>query len=175
MNLRMHSIAWWPTVVVLAIATFTDVRSYRIPNWLVLPFLAGGVVVSTWTHGWHGLEQSFLGILLGAGTFGFFYWMGGMGMGDVKLCAAIGAWIGPAQMLVALVVTGMAGGIMALAWAVAGGFVGDLFRGTGELLFGMKDRGLRPHPELVIDNPLTRKLPYAPAIAIGTLLSFFAH
>lgn len=171
----MHSIAWWPTVVVLAIATFTDVRSCRIPNWLVMPFLVGGMVVSIWTRGWHGVEQSFLGFLLGAGIFGFFYWMGGMGMGDVKLCAAIGAWIGPAQLLIALVVAGMAGGIMALCWAVMGGFVGELFKGTGDLIFGVKNRGLRPHPELVLGNPLTRKLPYAPAIAIGTLFSFFTH
>lgn len=171
----MHSIAWWPTVVVLAVATFNDLRSCRIPNWLVLPFLVAGVAVSGWMRGWHGLEQSCLGITLGALVFGFFFWMGGMGMGDVKLCAAIGAWIGPAQLLLALVMTGMAGGVMVLCWAVVGGFVGELLNGTGDLIFGMKKRGLRPHPELVLDNPLARKLPYAPAIAIGTLFSFFAH
>ena len=38
----MHSFAWWPTVIVLSVATFTDLRSRRIPNWLVFPFLAGG-------------------------------------------------------------------------------------------------------------------------------------
>ncbi len=42
----MHSFAWWPTVVVLAVATFTDLRSRRIPNWLVFPFFGCGVVVS---------------------------------------------------------------------------------------------------------------------------------
>jgi len=96
-------------------------------------------------------------------------------MGDVKLVAAIGAWVGPSQLGLALVITGMAGGIMALCWAAAGGFLGELFNGTGELIFGMKKRGLRPHSELVLSNPATRKLPYAPAIAIGTLVSFFAH
>jgi prepilin peptidase CpaA len=171
----MHSIAWWPTVAVLAIATFTDLRSCRIPNWLVLPFLFAGIAVSGWTRGWHGIGQSCLGILLGTLVFGFFCWMGGMGMGDVKLCAAIGAWIGPSQLTMALVVTGIAGGIMALCWAVCGGFAGELFAGTGDLIFGLKKRGLRPHPELVLDNPLTRKMPYAPAIAIGTLISFFSR
>ena len=145
----MHSIAWWPTLTVLAIATFTDVRSRRIPNWLVLPFLVNGVVV--------------------------FGWMGGMGMGDMKLCAAVGAWIGPAQLMVALVVMAMAGGIMALGWALGGGFIGELFDGAGDLVFGFKKRGLRPHPELVLSNPLTRKMPYAPAIAVGTLISFFSR
>lgn len=171
----MHSIAWWPTLIVLAIATFTDVRSCRIPNWLVLPFLVAGVAVSGWMHGWHGIGQSLLGIGLGIIVLGFFCWMGGMGMGDLKLCAAVGAWIGPAQLLVALVFTGITGGIMALCWAIGGGFVGELLNGTGELIFGLRKRGLRPHPELVLDNPLTRKMPYAPAIAIGTLISFFSH
>lgn len=171
----MHSIAWWPTLVVLAIATFTDVRTCRIPNWLVLPFLVAGVAVSGWTHGWHGVGQSLLGIGLGTIVLGFFCWMGGMGMGDLKLCAAVGAWIGPAQLLVALVLTGIAGGIMALCWAIGGGFVGELLDGTGELIFGLRKRGFRPHPELVLNNPLTRKMPYAPAIAIGTLISFFSH
>jgi prepilin peptidase CpaA len=101
--------------------------------------------------------------------------MGGMGMGDVKLCAAIGAWIGPAQLVLALVITGIAGGIMALCWAVFGGFMGEMIKGTGDLLFSFKARGMRPHPELVLSNPLARKMPYAPAIAIGTMLSFFAR
>ena len=43
----MHSFAWWPTVIVVAVATFTDLRSRRIPNWLVLPFLGLGIVVSS--------------------------------------------------------------------------------------------------------------------------------
>ncbi len=37
----MHSIAWWPTLIVLCVATFTDLRSRRIPNWLVAPIHGG--------------------------------------------------------------------------------------------------------------------------------------
>ena len=169
-----HSIAWWPTLIVLAVATFTDLRSRRIPNWLVLPFMVAGLVVGGF-HGWHGIEQSLAGFGLGLLLFGILAVMGGMGMGDVKLCAAIGAWIGPSQLVVALVVTGIAGGVMALCWAAKGGFLGELFKNTGDLVVGIKDRGLRPHPEMVLDNPLSRKMPYAPAIAIGTLFSFFSR
>jgi len=171
----MHSIAWWPTVAVLAVATVTDLRSRRIPNWLVVPFMVAGILVSVATRGWHGLFHSLEGLALGALLFGVLAVMGGMGMGDVKLCAAIGAWVGPGQLAVALVVTGIVGGIMAICWAVAGGFVGDLFKNTGDLVFGLKDRGLQPHPDLVLGNPSARKMPYAPAIAIGTLFSFFSQ
>src|SRR5258705_3254853 len=164
----MHSIAWWPTLIVLAVATFTDLRSRRIPNWLVLPFMVAGIAVSGWLHGWSGIGQSLEGLGLGAALLGILYWLGGMGMGDVKLCAAIGAWIGPMQLMFALVITSMAGGIMALCWAAAGGFLGDLFQGAGDLVFGFSKRALRAHPELVLGNPLTRPMPYDPAIVSGT-------
>jgi prepilin peptidase CpaA len=150
----MHSFAWWPTLIVLAVATFTDLRNRRIPNWLVLPFLVVGIAVSAFLHGWHGLGQSFAGLGLGFAIYGLLFFMGGMGAGDVKLAAAIGAWIGPSQLFIALLVTAMAGGIMVFGWALFGGFLKDLFKGAGD--------------------HMKRKMPYAPAIAVGTLISFFA-
>jgi prepilin peptidase CpaA len=153
----MHSSAWWLTLaltlVVLGIATVTDLRSRRIPNWLVLPFLAAGLAVNTSLHGWQGLGQSLEGAGLGLLVYGILFWMGGMGAGDVKLCTAIGAWIGPQQQIFAVVITAMAGGLMVLGWAAYRGFLKDLFTGAG--------------------NHMRRKIPYAPAIAVGTLISFF--
>jgi prepilin peptidase CpaA len=58
----MHQFAWWPTLIVLAVATFTDLRNRRIPNWLVVPFMVLGLIASAWLHGWHGLGQSFAGL-----------------------------------------------------------------------------------------------------------------
>ncbi len=173
---ELQSIAWWPTVIVLTVATFTDLRSRRIPNWLVFPFMLAGLVVSFAPPAWHGIGfgQSLEGLGLGILLFGILAWMGGMGMGDVKLCAALGAWIGPRQLLMALVVTGIVGGFMAVGWAALGGFLGELFTGSSSLLFGWKKRGMRTDPELTLSNPRARKMPYAPAIAIGTLFSFFA-
>jgi prepilin peptidase CpaA len=167
----MHWFAWWPMLIVLLVATLMDLRSHRIPNWLVLPFFLAGIAVFGYLQGWHGIGQSLAGAGLGFFVYGLFFWMGGMGAGDVKLCAAIGAWIGPSQLFLAMIITALAGGIMALCWALAGGFFKELFKGTGNLLFNWKHRD----PEMTLDNPMKRKMPYAPAIAIGTLLSFFAH
>jgi len=171
----MCSFAWWPTLIVLAVATFTDLRHRRIPNWLVLPFLLAGLAASGWLHGWRGIGQSFAGLGLGLVIYGFLFCIGGMGAGDVKLCAAIGAWIGPDQLFIALVLTGVAGGIMVLCWAAFGGFLKDLFKGTSDLVFGWKKHELASDSELLLSNPLKRKMPYAPAIAIGTLFSFFGR
>src|SRR5436190_1042892 len=171
----MHSIAWWPTLVMLVIATVSDIRNRRIPNWLVVPFLAAGITVSTATQGWSGLRQSLLGVLVAALLLGMLYWLGGMGMGDVKLCAAIGAWIGPRQLSLALVMMALAGAAMALFWAIRGGFLKESLNGAGDLIWGFGKRGLRRHPTLVLGNPRARKMPYAPAIAIGTIFSFFSR
>jgi prepilin peptidase CpaA len=170
----MHSIAWWPTLFVVTVATVTDLRTRRVPNWLVLPFLVAGVVVSTVSRGWAGLESSVLGILCAASVLGLFYFLGGMGMGDVKLLASIGAWIGPQQVVFAFVFMGLAGGVMALGWALRGGFVQDALTGTADLVFGFRKRGLRQHTTLTLANRAAHKMPYAPAIAVGAILSFFA-
>ena len=102
----MHSMAWWPTVAVVLVATITDLRSHRIPNWLVLPFLAIGFSVSGWLHGWHGLLQSTYGAGLGLLLFGVFRGFHDGRYGGRRRetnAAAIGAWIGPSQLMLALV------------------------------------------------------------------------
>jgi prepilin peptidase CpaA len=183
----MHSFAWWPTLIVVAIATVTDLRSRRIPNWLVFPFLLLGFVASIWMHGWRGLGQSAEGMALGLLVFGVLFALGGMGAGDVKLFAAIGAWIGPHQLFIALILVSLAGGVFVLAWAVLGGFMGDLLQGTSDLALKWKKQKEAPaepmdstqsevlKPEKARRPIIQRKMPYAPAIAIGTLLSFFAR
>ena len=171
----MHSIAWWPILTLLVIATVVDLYSRRIPNRLVLPFLAAGVIVTTATHGAKGLGQSLAGIALAVAVTGVLCWLRGMGMGDLKLCAAVGGWIGPAQMGTALVVTGLAGGALALIWAACHGSLSASLDGSSDLVSGFWTRGIRPHPRLVLDNPSARTMPYAPAIAIGTIFSFFTN
>ena len=169
--MTMHSIAWWPTVAVVAIATATDLRTRRIPNWLVGPFAVAGLLASAIQSGWHGLAHSIGGMALGLALLGVLALKGGMGMGDVKLCAAIGAWIWSQQLLFALLLTGIAGGVIALVWLIANGSLGDMLRVIWRRLVPTGE----PVSEDGSENPFLRKMPYAPAIAIGTLISFFPH
>jgi prepilin peptidase CpaA len=157
--MSMHPVAWWPTLTLLAIATVVDIHSRRIPNWLVLLFLAAGVMANTGSYGMKGMGQSMLR---------------GMGMGDLELCAAGGGWIGPGQLCMALVATGIAGGVLALIWAACHGSLGASLEGASDLVSAFWTKGVHPHPSLVLDNPAARAMPYAPAIAIGTLFSSFA-
>jgi prepilin peptidase CpaA len=158
----------WPTIALVTAATVSDLRSRRIPNRLVAPFLVLGLVASAVAHGWSGVWQSLLGVLLAAGIQGVPCYLGWMGMGDLKLCAAIGAWIGPSQLIVALVMTALAGGILGVVWAAAGGFLLEAFLGAAGLMFRRRKR-------MTLDNPAARTMPYAPAIALGTICSFLGR
>jgi len=147
----MNSIAWWANVVVLVVASGIDLRTRRIPNWLSIPFLLSGMIVTTIAGGWAGLGTSFAGLGLALLLFALPCFLRGMGMGDLKLAAGVGAWIGPSQFWLAFIVTAIVGGILAVAYAVRHGSPG---------------RRLDRTPQCI---------PYAPAIAIGTLFSFFAR
>jgi prepilin peptidase CpaA len=175
-------VAWWTTLTVLAVATFTDLRSRRIPNWLVLPFLAAGIAVSPWRadwhgngHGaWHGLGQCFAGMGLGFLLMGLLFWVGGMGAGDVKLFTAIGAWVGPMQLFFAFITTAIVGGILILCWIAYLKVFKGLLRSASDLVMGRKRNEIERIPEKSLADLLQSNMPYAPAIAVGTLLSFFA-
>src|ERR1035438_5918093 len=155
----MNSTVWWSTCSLVVIATVIDVYCRRIPNWLVVPFLTAGAAFGTARNGVAGLEKSFGGIALAVVALGLFCSFRGIGMGDLKLCAAVGAWIGCAQLGVALVVMAIAGGLMAILGAAMAGALKESFDGAGDLIFGFRARGLRPHPTLTLDHPRTRKMP----------------
>ena len=93
-------------------------------------------------------------------------------MGDLKLAAGVGAWIGPGQFVFAFLVTGMAGGIMAVCTRFATVCRAGVGRCRGTWSCHPAPVGLGGQ-----SSRRTRHLsiPYAPAIAIGTLFSFFAQ
>jgi prepilin peptidase CpaA len=136
--------------------------------------MLSGLVVSFLWKGSPGLLASFEGICVAAGICGVFCFLRGMGMGDLKLMAAIGSWLGPEQTIFAIVITFCAGAVIGIIWAAARGSLMKSFDSTGDLLVGFGKNGLRGHQTIVLDNPDCMRIPYAPAIAIGTLFSFFA-
>lgn len=102
----------------LAVAVASDVAQRRIPNLVVAPLAVAGLA-SQWLTGgpaaalWAGLAG------LGVAALLFLPWATGkMGGGDLKLMAAVAAWIDPSQVVTFLLVTAIAGGPLALAtWA----------------------------------------------------------
>ena len=164
----INAAIFWPAAAMVMLASAIDIGTRRIPNWLTLPGLAAGVAVNAALEGWTGLGHSLSGILIAVSIVGGLCWIQTMGLGDLKLCAAAGAWIGPYALLFALVITAMAGGALALAYAAWKGKLGLAFDRAANLA--------RPGESapLTLNHPDALTIPYAPAIATGVLLSLFA-
>ena len=103
-----------PLLLVLGVgclAAFTDVRSFKIPNYITLPLLLAGILFHAFLPTGQGISFGLLGAVAGFGCLILFYILGGVGAGDVKLLTAIGAWIGPpaigALFLVAALLMGL--------------------------------------------------------------------
>ena len=82
-------------VAAAAVAGVTDIWKFRVYNALTLPLLVAGLVYHGFAEGTPGLVLSVIGMLLGFGVLILFFLLGGYGGGDVKLLAAIGAWLAP--------------------------------------------------------------------------------
>ena len=110
----------WAVSAVLIEAAVIDGLKLKVPNWLTFHLLIVGLAFSAWYGGWAGLSVSLQGAGLGLALMLPLYMIGGMGAGDVKLFAGVGAWVGPVVTFWAFVATVEVGGVMALimiAWS----------------------------------------------------------
>ena len=96
--------------------------------------------------------------------------LGGMGAGDVKLLAALGAWVGPRR--------GRVDGALCRHWPAASsassvaawhGYLGEMFRNLWGLLMFWRVMGVQPHPELTLRTGRGPRLPYAFPITVGAV------
>ena len=101
-------------LTIASLACVTDLRTRRIPNVLTFGAALAGLLYQFVSGGIDGLGHAALGWLVGAVIFILPFALGGLGGGDVKLLAALGAWLGPADVLWLSLYTGVAGGVMAL-------------------------------------------------------------
>src|SRR5688572_80509 len=93
-------------------AVIEDLWRRRISNSVCWVLLGGGLALGTFEFGVRGLGLSLLGAAAGFSVFLAFYLMRAMGGRDVKLMAAFGAMLGAADILVAAVITAMAGALI---------------------------------------------------------------
>ena len=99
----------------LITAAIVDVRSSRVPNFITFPLALVGLVFHALSASGNGILFSLEGLGLGFILLIGFYIYGGMGAGDVKLLAAVGAVLGPQNVFVVFLFTALFGGLYALA------------------------------------------------------------
>lgn len=163
-------------VVVIVVATYTELQESRIPNWLTLPALGIGLLLGYFNLGMT-LGASVTGFLVGFGTLFVFYMFGGMGGGDVKLMGAVGALFGYPDVLSVLVYTAFIGGAMALVALI---WQGDLLGGLRRAFSMFVKTGPGPQLDDVDDEPGDSEseksapvtIPYGLAIVGGCVLHF---
>ena len=155
----------------LALACVTDLRTRRIPNVLTFSAAAGAVLFHLATGGWQAAGSSIVGLVVGALLFLPMFALRGMGAGDVKLLAAVGAWLGPGQVAVVALATSLAGGVMAVVVALAYGYLRKALTNLYLLLAHWRVMGVSPLPAVTLERGSGPRLAYAFPIAIGTVVT----
>lgn len=113
------ALGYWDLVLATLIpgtllASWIDYAQRRVPNWLNAALLLTGLALQAAYFGWGGVGLGLLGALVGFGLLIVPWMMHGMGAGDVKLMAAIGAFLGPWLTLVSFCVGALLGGVTAV-------------------------------------------------------------
>jgi prepilin peptidase CpaA len=157
----------------LALASVYDLLTRRIPNWLTLPGTLAGLSLNWWVGGYDGLLTGFFGLSTGFFLLFFFYLLGGMGGGDVKLLALVGSFLGPRFAFYAFVWMALSGGILAVGSLIYKRAFSQTARNLKSLLLGWILRTGQSASQIHLQNPSLIKLPYGLAIAIGTALAVY--
>ena len=179
-SLNLLGVAWPKAHLYLALPlllacwmAWNDIKTYRIPNYLTLGSGLGGLAYQLWVHGWVGLADGFLGIGLGLALLIFFYWRQGLGAGDVKALAALGAWLGPLQTAYLFIYMAFSGVVIIVAFLWWRGLLWSKIRQTYEFLVNLiLVRTYHPVPqsETTPPTPKGERIPYSLAIALGMAL-----
>ncbi len=164
----------WLVSVVLIVAAVIDGKALKVPNWITFPFIISGWVYSTAFYGWEGLGWSMVGTLIGLGLLLPSYAIGGMGAGDVKLLAGVGAWVYGTHTFYAFCWSAIIGAIMAVVMVLARK---AWTKHSNQFWMIFNEIMTIRNPETLAEIAAKRKpsmllLPYGIPICIGTILYF---
>lgn len=156
-------------ITILTIAAYIDWKEKRVPNWLTFSAWGLGLLFNMVVGGVEGLWIGFVGSMVGLGTLVIPYALNGMGAGDVKLMAAVGAWVGAGATLEAFLWIIIFGGLMGTYSIVRSSQVKErvvtaLVASRNLVTLKSLDAGRGQAPEKIL-------LPYGVPIAFG----FYAY
>lgn len=167
-------------VILLGVVAWQDIKQHRISNRIVLVgvilgFMFNGLIpqgqgFNSPAPGGLGWLAALTGLGMGMALLLPFYWLRAMGAGDVKLMGMVGAFLGPGQVLGAILGTFLIGGVMALVIALRAGAIMRLLGNVKFMLLdGVVKMSTGQVPTMDDLSQSVGKLPYAVAIAVGTV------
>ncbi len=160
--------------VLLIWAAWIDGKQLRVPNWLTFPMVFSGLIYGACSGGWEGLGHSAVGMVVGLACLLPLYAVGGMGAGDVKLMAGMGAWVGASATWNAFCVSVVVGAIMGVAMAAYRGKLGHHYRNFFMIAYEwMSVKDPRKLAAIAAERkPTMLLLPYGIPICIGSIAYF---
>ena len=170
----------WVVTITLIVAAVIDGMKLKVPNWITYPMIiAGWIYSATCVAGypwWEGLLYSLIGTAVGLALLMPAYAIGGMGAGDVKLLAGIGAWIWSKDTIYSFAVSALVGGVIAVIMVV---LKKSWFKHKSQFWMICNEILTVKDPEKLAAIAAERKptmmlLPYGIPIAIGTIAYFAA-
>ncbi len=150
-------------------AAFYDLRLRRIPNWINCSGFLLGLALNTHSQGWRGAMTALGGLVAALGIYLPLYALKGMGAGDVKLMAALGAIAGPANWFHIFLMTAMLGGLASIALVLWRRRISQTIQNISVIL-GQLAKGKAPAEKdgaLSIHNDKSLKMPHGAVIAAG--------
>lgn len=158
-------------ILTAVMAAYFDLRVRRIPNWLNVTGVALGFILNTYFDGLHGLISAGGGMLSALCVYIPLYALKGMGAGDVKLMAAIGAIVGPSNWLNIFLATALLGGAASVILILARRKVAQTLHNISVILTQLT-KGRAPSESdssLSIHHSQSLKMPHGAIIATGVI------
>ena len=163
-------ITWGFATVLALVAGWIDWRTRLLPNWLTVSGFSIGILANAVLGGWAGAKTSLLGAGIALAILLPVVLLRGLGAGDWKLIGALGAIVGREEIIYILFFAIVVAGLIAVAQMIRQKRVFVTLLNMWELMRGFFLFGLRPHPEINLENPAASTLPFGVAVAAATLL-----
>ena len=160
---------------IAAVGCVIDLKERRIPNWLTFSAAVSGLAYHLVVNGLTGLGLSVAGSVVGVAIFFVPFLLRGLGGGDIKLLGALGAWLGPLDIVWLALFTGVAGAVLALVVSFATGYLRQAWQNIWLLMMHLRVEGLKPLPELTIHDGTGPKLAYGVAIFAGAMVTVWTR
>lgn len=163
--------------VTLIVAAWIDGKQLRVPNWITFPMVLSGLIYHSCSGGWGtwadgGFQGSLAALGTGLACLLPIYAVGGMGAGDVKLMAGMGAWLASAEHTwQAFVVSVFVGAVMAIVMVWRSGRFAEHYANAFVILNEwMTIRSPRELSRIAAERkPSMQLLPYGIPICIGSI------